>query len=266
MLRNHFKIIDYNKNQLLIMKQNTIFPIVILISAIFAAVIAFSSTSHADTQEDIAKVRAELSKMIPQASEAEIIASPAKGVYRMQIQGSYAFAYVDGDFVLLGDLYNTADKVNLGEKANSERMATVIAELSPEKMIVFGPEDPKRYITVFTDIDCGYCRKLHNEVPELNAAGIQVRYLAFPRAGIGSDSFAKYESVWCNDDQRTALTSAKAGKKVASAKCENPIAETYKLGQEVGVRGTPTIIFDDGTVAPGFVPAADLIKTFGLEG
>ena len=183
------------------MKQNTIFPIVIIMSAIFAAFMAFASVSNADThstEEDIAKVRAELSKMIPQANEAEIIAAPAKGVYRMQIEGNYAFAYVDGDFVLLGDLYNTVDKVNLGDKANSERMATLIADVSAEKMIVFGPEKPERYITVFTDIDCGYCRKLHDEVPQLNKAGIQVRYLSFPRAGVGSDSHKKYESVWCN--------------------------------------------------------------------
>jgi len=133
-------------------------------------------------------------------------------------------------------------------------------------MIVFGPDAPKRYITVFTDIDCSYCRKLHNEVAELNEAGIQVRYLAFPRAGIGSKSHKKYESVWCNDDQQTALTSAKSGASVPSANCTNPVAETYKLGQEVGVRGTPTIIFDDGTVAPGYVPAKDLIKRMGLEG
>ncbi len=252
------------------MKQDTIFPIVIIMSAIFAAFMAFASVSNADThagtQADIAKVRAELTKMIPQAQDAEIVAAPAKGVYRMQIEGSYAFAYVDGDFVLLGDLYNTVDKVNLGDKANSERMATLIADVSTEKMIVFGPAEPKRYITVFTDIDCSYCRKLHNEVPELNKAGVQVRYLAFPRAGVGSDSHKKYESVWCNEDQQMALTSAKSGKSVPSASCTNPIEETYKLGREVGVRGTPTIIFDDGTVAPGYVPAEDLIKQFGLEG
>ena len=266
LVKIHIKLSSTNTlSQQSIMKQDTIFPIVIIMSAIFAAFMAFASVSNAGTEEDIAKVRAELTKMIPQASDAEIIASPAKGVYRMQIEGSYAFAYVDGDFVLLGDLYNTLDKVNLGDQANSERMASLIADVSPEKMIVFGPDKPERYITVFTDIDCGYCRKLHNEVPQLNEAGIQVRYLAFPRAGVGSDSHKKYESVWCNDDQQTALTSAKSGKSVASATCENPVEETYNLGREVGVRGTPTIIFDDGTVSPGYVPAEDLIKQFGLD-
>lgn len=248
------------------MKQDNIFPIVIIFSAVFAAFMTFASVSNAGTEEDIAKVRAELVKMIPKAGDAEIVASPAKGVYRMEVQGNYAFAYVEGDFVLLGDLYNTVSKLNLGDQASSERMAKVIEDVGPEKMIVYGPKNAERYITVFTDIDCGYCRKLHNEVPELNAAGIQVRYLAFPRAGIGSESHKKYESVWCNDDQQTALTSAKSGKTVASASCDNPIEETYNLGQKVGVRGTPTIIFDDGTVAPGYVPAKDLIERLGLNG
>jgi len=223
------------------------------------------SPVQAQDKGDIDKVRAELVKMIPQAAQAEIVASPAAGVYRIQVQGNYAYAYVEGDFVLLGDLYNTETQVNLGDQAAAEQMATRLKEVSTDQMIVFGPENPKRHITVFTDIDCGYCRKLHREVPELTAAGIQVRYLAFPRAGVGSASHNKYVSVWCNENQQTALTDAKAGNTVASATCDNPIEETYKLGREVGVRGTPTIIFDDGTVAPGYIPSPQLIERLGLS-
>lgn len=236
--------------------------------AVFAACLALlgSAVSFADEKADIEKVRVELQKMIPQAASAEIVASPVEGIYRMQLQGNYAFAYVSGDYVLMGDLYDTKSQVNLGDKASSERMASLLEEVPISKMIVYGPENPKRYITVFTDIDCGYCRKLHNEVPELNAAGIQVRYLAFPRAGIGSASHKKYVSVWCNADQQTALTAAKAGSAVASASCDNPIEETYKLGKQVGVKGTPTIIFDDGSVTPGYIPSARLIEQLGLKG
>jgi thiol:disulfide interchange protein DsbC len=227
--------------------------------------LTFGSASFADEKSDIDRVRAEIIKMIPQASSAEIVAAPAPGVYRMQVQGNYAYAYVNGDYVLLGDLYDTKQQVNLGQKASSDRMASLLKDVPTSKMIVYGPEDPKRHITVFTDIDCGYCRKLHLEVPELNAAGIEVRYLAFPRAGVGSASHKKYVSVWCSDDQQTALTSAKAGGVVAAASCANPVEETYKLGQNVGVRGTPTIIFDDGTVTPGYIPSALLIERLGLK-
>ena len=228
-------------------------------------VLLMSPITLADQAADIEKVRAELVKMIPPAAQADIVASPVAGIYRMQVQGNYAFAYVQGDYVLLGDLYNTKDQVNLGDQASSERMANELKDVPLSQMIVYGPENPKRYITVFTDIDCGYCRKLHNEINELTAAGIQVRYLAFPRAGVGSESHKKYVSVWCNDDQQTALTAAKSGKPVATASCDNPVEETYKLGLKVGVRGTPTIIFDDGTVRPGYVPSAALISQLGIK-
>lgn len=232
---------------------------------IFTSSIAVADKHADDEQGNIDKVRLELIKMIPQAANAEIIASPVAGIYRLQVQGNYAYAFVDGDYVLLGDLFNTKDGVNLGDAAATERMARLIESVPESKMIVYGPEKPKRYITIFTDIDCGYCRKLHREVPQLTEAGIQVRYLAYPRAGVGSDSHKKYVSVWCNDDQQTALTDAKSGKDVATAGCDNPIEETYNLGREVGVRGTPTIIFDDGTVTPGYLPPEQLIAQLGLS-
>lgn len=224
----------------------------------------FTSVIYADQASDISSVRAELEKMFPQAKTAEIKPTDAPGVYEMELQGSYAYAYVNGDYLLIGDLYNSKDKVNIGDQKLAERMAGLIRDVPTSKMIVYGPEKPARYITVFTDIDCGYCQKLHREVPELNEAGIQVRYLAFPRAGIGSKSHKKYVSVWCSDDPQTSLTDAKAGKSVPAASCDNPIEESYKLGQEVGVRGTPTIIFDDGTVTPGYIPSKELIRRLGV--
>ena len=230
------------------------------VCALLLAPLAF-----ADEQADIEKVRVELVKMIPSARSAEIVATPVAGVFRMQVQGNYAFAYVTGDHILLGDLYNTKEQVNLGDQASSVRMAALLEEVSLDEMIVFAPENPKRYITVFTDLDCGYCRKLHKEMAELNDAGIEVRYLAFPRAGIGSQSHKKFVSVWCNDDQQSALTAAKQGESVAPASCDNPIEDNYNLGVKVGVRGTPTIIFDDGTVTPGYIPSARMIQQLGLN-
>lgn len=227
----------------------------LLVSAQFAV---------AAPETDLDKVRAELVKMIPAAAEASIEPAQVKGVYRLEVNGAFAFALVDGDFVLIGDLYNTKDQVNLGDQAANERMAARIKDVPTSDMIVFGPAEPTRYMTVFTDIDCGYCRKLHAEIEDLTAAGIQVRYIAFPRAGIGSESYNKYVSVWCNADQQTSLTTAKAGGVVPDATCENPIERNYQTGREVGVRGTPTIVFDDGTVTPGYQPSAEIISRLGL--
>lgn len=238
------------------------------LSAVIVALggLVFSGLVCSADSDEVERIRAELVKMAPGAAVAEIVAAPAKNVYQVELNGSFYFAYLDGDHVLFGDLINTKTKVNLGTQAKSERMAKVIGEVPTSKMIVYGPKDAKRHITVFTDIDCGYCRKLHLELPELVEAGVQVRYLAFPRAGVGSESHKKYVSVWCNDDPKTALTSAKSGSSVPAASCENPVAETYQLGQKVGVEGTPTIIFDDGTMTPGYLPSAQLIKRLGLDG
>ena len=241
-------------------------PLKILLLTLTAALSVTAFVADAATPaEDIERVRVELIKMIPPAENAEIVATPADNVYRMEFQGNYAYVYVSGEHVLIGELLNTKDQVNLGDVAQAERVASVIDDFPTNKMIVFGPKDAKRHITVFTDIDCGYCRKLHNEVTDLTDAGIQVRYLAFPRAGVGSESHKKYVSVWCNADQQSALTTAKTGGAVPTATCENPVTETYNLGQQVGVRGTPTIIFDDGTLTPGYLPSAELIRRLGIE-
>jgi thiol:disulfide interchange protein DsbC len=237
----------------------------LVLTLIVVSSFAVSKVQAASVDQEIERVRAELAKMIPQAGVAEIVATPAKNVYRIAFQGNYAFVYASDDHVLIGELLNTKTRANLGDLAQAERTAKVIEDFPTSKMIVFGPEDATRHITVFTDIDCGYCRKLHNEVNDLTDAGVQVRYLAFPRSGIGKASYNKYVSVWCNDDQRTALTTAKAGGSVPTATCDNPIAETYNLGQQVGVRGTPTIIFDNGTLAPGYLPSTELIRRLGIE-
>ena len=235
--------------------------------AIFCGLVAslMLSPVYADVATDIEKVRETASKMFRGIGEAEIVKSPAENVYRIGFAtGGFAFAYVDGDYVLMGDLYNVDEQVNLSEKATNDKMIAVIDEVPTDKMIVYGPKDAKRHITVFTDIDCGFCRKLHAEVPELNEAGIQVRYLAYPRAGINSPSYNKYVSVWCNADPLQSLTDAKSGKSVPSATCDNPISDTYAIGKDVGVRGTPTIILDNGTVRPGYVPASELIELYGV--
>ena len=121
---------------------------------------------------------------------------------------------------------------------------------------------PEHTVTIFTDVDCGYCRKLHREMASYNDLGIRVRYLMFPRAGVNSESFNTAVSVWCADDQQTAMTRAKLGKSIEAKTCANPIAEQYSLGQQLGVRGTPSIILDNGEMVPGYVPAARLVQMF----
>jgi thiol:disulfide interchange protein DsbC len=127
-------------------------------------------------------------------------------------------------------------------------------------MVVFAPKAPKTHITVFTDTDCGYCQKLHSEVPELNRLGVEVRYVAFPRQGLNSPAAKELVSVWCAKDQQDAMNRAKTRQSVADASCDNPVAKQYQLGQMIGVNGTPAIVLANGKMIPGYQPAPQLAK------
>ena len=127
-------------------------------------------------------------------------------------------------------------------------------------MVVFRASQETTQVTVFTDVSCAYCVKFHQEMAAINAGGVTVRYLGFPRAGIDSPAFDTLVSVWCADNRQDAMTDAKAGREIASLSCPTPIAQHKRLGEEIGVRGTPTIVLENGHMIPGYVPAAELIK------
>lgn len=168
----------------------------------------------------------------------------------------------DGKYFVAGDLYRI-DKNAIENETEKAKLAKI--ETIPEsQMIVYKAKDEKAHITVFTDVDCGYCRMLHKEVPKLNEAGVTVRYLAYPRAGIGSEAYTKMVSIWCSADPKEWLTQAKLGAEIPENKCVNPVADQYKLGNEVGVRGTPSIVLGNGEFLPGYLPAAELVKHLGL--
>ena len=155
--------------------------------------------------------------------------------------------------------------MNLAEAKRETVRKDLMAAVDSKDAWVFKPAGKtKAVVSVFTDVDCGYCRKLHAEVPRLNELGVEVRYLAYPRAGIGSASYNTIVSAWCADDRGTALTDAKAGKTIAAKTCVNPVAEQFQLGQEVGVTGTPAIVTDSGKLLPGYMPADVLAQTLGL--
>ena len=196
--------------------------------------------------------------------------APIQGFYEVQIQsGPVLYVSADGEYFFDGDLYkvNADQFLNMREvRLNAERQA-LFASRSTGDMIIFKPAgQTKAVMNVFTDVDCGYCRKLHREVPELNAYGIEVRYLAYPRAGIPSETYDKMATAWCAKDQQDILTRVKSWDVSATAVCDNnPVADHFVLGRYLGVSGTPSIILMDGTMIPGYQPASDLAKIFGLD-
>jgi thiol:disulfide interchange protein DsbC len=165
----------------------------------------------------------------------------------------------------MGDLIDLDNKRNLTAMRRGGLVLKSIDALGEANMVILGPAKPKRTLTVFTDVDCPYCARLHQEVPKLTQAGVKVRYLLFPRAGKGSETYMRSVAVWCAKDRVKALGIAKSGGKLEMKTCANPVDEHLRLGREVGVEGTPTIVMDDGRVLPGYAPAAELLTALGLQ-
>ena len=218
----------------------------------FIALAAFADTD---------RITEKLAGVIPGNMKIQSIAESAMAdVYLVDLGSQTIFAYETGEHLLVGEAFDTTRQVSLLSEYKAEKMSKSLASLEESKMIIMGPEDAEHFVTVFTDIDCGYCRKLHfDTIPDLVDAGIKVRYLLWPRAGLNSNSYDKAVSAYCADDQVQALTDAKAGKEIEAKECDNPVAEHFKIGIDGGVRGTPNIVLDNGIVIPGYVPAARIL-------
>ena len=209
----------------------------------------------------------ELGRVLPQMKVQDVHALPVPGMFGVDVGGGQVlYGTADGKYLFSGDLYELGDEiVNLAEGRRAVQRKAIMDAVPMEEMLVFSPEGKaKTYVSVFTDVDCGYCRKLHQEMADINALGIEVRYLAYPRAGLGTPTASKIVSAWCANSPNDALTSLKAGKNIPTADCDNPVADQYALGQEVGVTGTPAIVTEDGRLLPGYMPAAALAEAIGL--
>lgn len=211
------------------------------------------------------KIRAALAKAVPNVPVEEIKPSPVRNIYAARIGGQTVYVSADGKFLFTGDLIDLETRTNLSERAREQENSAALARLGADKTIVIGPAKPRHIVTVFTDVDCPYCAKLHLEVPALNKAGVQVRYVFFPRAGLDSDSYRRAVAVWCAPDRAQAIGVAKAGGELAMKQCDNPVAEHYRLAQQLQVQGTPAIFLENGSVIPGYVPAEKLIAILDGE-
>lgn len=185
--------------------------------------------------------------------------SEAPGLYEAQWGSNFAYITADGEYAVFGDMINLNTQNEVTENRRKSARITALAELNADNTIEFAPASPKYTVTVFTDVDCGYCRMLHRQMPEYNAAGIAVRYVFFPRTGPGTDSWRKAQTVWCASDRKIALTNAKnTGDIQGSTDCASPLQRDWELGNKLGVRGTPMIVLPDGETVPGYVPPEQL--------
>ncbi len=215
-----------------------------------------TTAALADRAADEAAIRKALGSIEP-----DIIApAPIAGLYEVVVGPRVVYVSADGRYMLQGELIDIQSRKSLTEPRRREAIRALLDSVSEDDMIIFKPEKVKHVITVFTDIDCGYCRKLHGEMDEYLAEGIEVRYMMFPRAGVGSGSYKKAVAVFCSEDRNAALTNAKNGKALEMKSCDNPVDKHMDLVRQLGARGTPFIVFEDGRTQPGYVPAKQLSR------
>lgn len=236
--------------------------------ALVSVGLACAAFGQSDAAEEpwAAALRTKLTQTLVAATESDvqvvrITETPVAGLVEVELStGETLFSDREGGYLVTGDLFKaSADGLeNLSAAARQGKVAEWIAAVPESEMIIFTPEEKKASITVFTDVDCTYCRKLHGELDAIMALGIQVRYVAYPRGGEASTAYPKMISVWCSDDRNKSLTQAKNGQNLPTRDCQTPVLEHYNLGNKIGISGTPALVLEDGTVIPGYLDSQQL--------
>jgi thiol:disulfide interchange protein DsbC len=211
--------------------------------------------------EDLTKEQ--LATQLNGVAVEDISESPLPGIYEVAVGANVAYVTKDGRYIIRGDIYDAETSTNVSEETRAKARIAMLESVDPASMIVFKPAsgEVKHKITIFTDIDCGYCRQFHREIDKVTALGIEVHYLFYPRTGPDTESWTKADQVWCAADHNTALTRAKLGGEIPEvAACNTPIQAHWDLGRQIGVRGTPAIFSDTGELIGGYLPPATLAK------
>jgi thiol:disulfide interchange protein DsbC len=205
-----------------------------------------------------ARARDAVRSIDPNIAIEQVSPAPIPGFQAVIVGGQVLYVSNDGKYLIQGSLYDVGARRDLGQDAMKRLRVELLRSVPVADRIVFAPKDPKYTVTVFTDVECGYCRKFHSQIAEYNKLGIAVEYLAFPRMGLGSEDFRKMVAVWCAPDRRKALTDAKNDRNVAAGNCTNPVTMEYQLGRRAGLTGTPMVLAADGTQLGGYLAPEQL--------
>lgn len=222
-----------------------------------------SPALRANAADQPADPRVALLKLLPAGSKLDDLRpSPIPGMYEYSQGAEISYITADGKYFFDGNVYDMGTRENLTEERRTKARIALINAVPESQMLIFSPKNPQYTITVFTDVDCQYCRKLHSEMAELNKLGVRVRYMFYPRTGPNTESWRKAEAVWCSADRNAALTFAKGGGAVDTSKTcgPTPVAAEYALGQSIGVQGTPAIVTEGGDYINGYMPPRDLVQ------
>jgi thiol:disulfide interchange protein DsbC len=231
-----------------------------LLAALALTAVAVAQADDADAELEL--VRQKVGETFDMIDPEDVKGSPVDGWYTIHKGSIVVYISADGRYLLQGDLIDLDLQVNLSENVRNESRRELMAGVTDEQTIVFSPEEVKFSVTVFTDVDCTYCRRLHSQIDQYLEHGIQVRYLMYPRNGPASRAWNTAEDVWCSSDRRNALTMAKLDRDFQTNKCDaSMVQEHYVMGRDVGLTGTPAIVLDDGTLIAGYVAPDQLIAT-----
>ena len=232
---------------------------------ISSAALTLQSAQAGSDAEELEQVRDKVSEMFEEINRENIQRSPIDGWYTVRKGAVVAYISGDGRYLLQGDIIDLDTQVNLSESERNLARIEMMAELTDEETISFTPDEVKYSVAIFTDIDCAYCRRMHSQIDEYLAQGIEINYLLYPRSGPTSQSWVKAEQVWCADDRNEALTLAKVDKSFDSHNCDSSmVSKHYSLGQNVGLTGTPAIVMSDGTLMPGYLPPNALAERLAV--
>ena len=226
-------------------------------SRTFLALVAAVLVSVANASDPDA-IEQRLAGLVPDASDVAIAETPLPGIMEVRIGSDIIYMSEDGRYLFQGRVVDLETQRDLTDAAMSDVRRAQLNELDPAEFVTFGNDSADHDVLVFTDPDCGFCRRMHEKIDEYEAEGIRIHYLAFPRAGEGSQTHNKLVSVWCADDRQSAMDVAKAGRTPRAATCTNPVMDQYRLGQALGVTGTPSLMTFDGDIIPGYVPPGQL--------
>lgn len=205
-------------------------------------------------------VREAVRSLNPQVVIESVRPAPVAGWQEVNVGGQIVYLSNDGKYLMQGMLFDVASKTDLTE---ASRVAIRLKEMATSPRsdhIVFSPKDKAKWnVKVFTDVDCGFCQRMHAQIDDYLKRGIEIEYIQWPRGGIGSDHYRKAVAVWCATDRQKAITDAKLGKDPGNATCPNPIEKQFNLGLKIGVSGTPALVFEDGSMQPGYLPPDQLL-------
>ncbi len=225
-------------------------PTALVLAALIAPAIA--------QENPAANARAAIKALAPAMTVESVAPAAMPGFQEVVVGSQVLYVSNDGHYLIEGAVLDMRTRENLTEARKVKARRVALAKVGPGERISFPAKNEKFKVTVFTDIDCGWCRKMHQQIADYNNAGITVDYLFFPRAGLQGDSYKQAVAVWCSKDRRAALTQAKAGTPLPAAECKNPIADQFNLGMRLGVAGTPTIYSSDGIDMRGYKPPQEM--------